>query len=313
MTFRSSWLTIFLPLLAGCGAAPSPTAATALLRPAAQESNAALQESNPSGIQRVSHSPALPRLAPEQTYGVWVDDAGSSWLRLEKPRLRIVSINPERRSGRLCNAHYAIAQDGSVYGCIHEIGQISASACQDLSWSNESSLRGLRMTKVALPFHCEMCADGEALRILDFRGPMTRDAGDGWHFGTYRKVALTRPGHAGILPPLGNWERQPDSHDRVVLSILPDQIGVTIVDGKAGKRSRWLGECSAGPDGLLYGMFLTVDHALGREKPEPLMPPPLFCMRLGSSGAPPNVLGLDGLDIDEAMRSRLLGAYRPCR
>lgn len=311
MTSRSTWLLAFLPLLAGCGSS-APSAATSLLRPTAPPDNHSKPESQLSKVQQAKHSPALPRLAPDQTHGVWLNDAGTSWLRLEKPRLRIICIEPESGSGWLCHGHYAFARDGSVFGCIHEIGQFSENAHKGLCWSNESSLRGLAMQSVTLPFHCELCAHGDGMKICDFRGSKLVGDGIRWHECAYRMVALARPGRAGSLPPLGNWElRAPETHDRVLLSILPEQIGVTIIEATAGKRSRWHGECAAGPDGLLYGMLLTVDRALGREQPELLSPAPLFCVRLGTLSQELHVHSLEGLDLDESMRAHLLGVYRP--
>lgn len=311
MIARSTCLLAFLPLQLGCGAAPSPSA-TAVLRPAAQREAGSAPAANRREIQRAGQAPALPRLTADQSYGVWLADDDSCWLHLEKPRVRIVAVNREKQTGWLCNGYYAFARDGSVFGCIHEFGQIAADALTDLCWSNESSLRGLPMRKEARPFHCELRADGDSLKVLDFRGPTWHGDGDRWHGRSYRKVALARPGHSGTLPPVGNWERRPpETRDRVALSILPEQIGVTIVDGAAGRRMRLQGECAAASDGLLYGMFLTVDHALGSEKPEPLSPAPLFCLRLGSTSNRLQVRSLESLDLDEATRARLQGEYRP--
>jgi hypothetical protein len=309
MTPRPTWLLALVPLLAGCGSA-APGTATLLPRPTARPDNRASPEPQPAKIQQVKLSPRLPRLAPDQTHGIWLNDAGTSWLRLEKPRLRIICIDPASGSGRLCHGHYAFARDGSIFGCIHELGRFSHREHQGLCWNNETSLRGLAMHSVALPFHCELCADGDGMKICDFRGSKLEGC-DSWHDAAYRKVALARPGHAGTLPPLGNWElRPPETHDRVLLSILPDQIDVSIVEARAGKRSRWHGECAAGPDGLLYGMLETVDRTLGQEQPEALFPAPLFCVRLASLGQQLQVRSLEGLDLDESMRSRLLGEYR---
>jgi hypothetical protein len=150
------------------------------------------------------------------------------------------------------------------------------------------------------------------MKIVDFRGPAFHDERDRWHGLRYEKVALARPGYVNAVPPLGNWERTPpDSRDRIELHVLPEQLGVTIVEGATGKRTRLQGEYAMAPDGLLYGMFTTIDCAFGRDQPKPLEPAPLYSLRLGFVGNHLEVGEVESVDLEGGIRSRLKGEYPP--
>lgn len=314
---KSAWWLLILLWLTGCAGwnsrAPSPAEAAS---PSHQQSQEPARTKAATDATVASHVPALARLGPEESYGVWLAEDGlvTTWIRLEKPRLRIVSVDLEKKIGWAVNGYYAFAKDGSVFAALAEVGQLNEAALPGLCWSDEKSLRGLPMDKTPRPFRCDFCADGDGLKIDGYRGATFHDARDTWQGRRYHKVAAARPGYAGSFPPLGNWEqRLPESHDRMIVHFLPNQIGVTMVDSKAGKRTRLRGECAAGPEGLIYGIFTTIDTAIGRDQPEPLAPPPLFCLRLGFTSNRLTIREVEGPELAEGTRSRLMGEYLPAR
>lgn len=315
MYFRCSvWVLMGLPLLAGCTGWPFSSASHPGEDASPRETSALQGMAADANVRQAGGQATEPKLDAEQSYGVWLAEAGPAvtWLRLEKPRFHVVTTGRERNLGWVMNGSYAFARDGSVFGVVTEIGRLPETASAGLSWSDERSLRGLPMEPHMLPFYCQFRPEGEGMRIAGFLGTLFKDERDRWLECGYQKVALARPAYAQAQLPMGNWERRPpESRDRLVLNLLPDQVGVTHVDGRAGQRTRLRGECVPAPGGLIFGIFTSVDRALGSDQPARIVPPQAFCLRVSSSGQFLDVREAQAVGLDERIRGALKGEFLP--
>ena len=237
-------------------------------------------------IRLASHqttSPANP-IAPEAIYGLWLRDQGSirTWLRIESPRIHLVLIDKDQGIGRILDGEYALARDGSLFGVMTTVENVSQKEAVDALYRGEQP-RNSPFLPVAPPEKEQKITP--FVLIPQRAGAELVLEGDAIFQGHYRKTAETRPTFARPVPPLGRWECE-NWECKVRTSLyLTDKIELEVLDQVTGRRLRLAGEYSVTVGNLLYGLFTSEDQSQGPGKGSQPIPPQVFCFRYAVAGA----------------------------
>jgi hypothetical protein len=328
-----SWVVgLCLFLAAGCAGGPAPPSAQPnnQAQPQIAQVSAFDYSSSVFGLlgvepeqlwKLVQQNPqqARQRSDPETALGLWVSENGvtRSWLRLEKPRLRVVTVVKEQSGFTLLEGDYATAVGGLVFGVMTRMERSECSPEQALAlWNgDESALARLPATKVrrAEPFSFSLALLGDDLAFQELAGNGFGDGRDRLFRGRFQQVSLGRPAYAHGASPLGRWQLTPaEIKGRIILSLLPERLDVLIEDQVTGRRLRLAGPHRLAGSDLVYGVFDTLEQSnLGAAPISKVLEPQVFCFRFAWNGPAIEIKELHAVCLGETACKSLCGVYRP--